>query len=61
MIGSFLDINLILFKSDIKIGVSCVSNRKTLINLGLTTVSNGAKFKKTITYECSPFCKWTVK
>ena len=44
----FFDIyTLVLLKSDIKISVSCVSNIKIWINIGLTTVSNGAKFKMT--------------
>ena len=38
-----------ILKSDIKISVSCVSNRNISINLGLTTVSNVAKFRKTVT------------
>ena len=38
---------LVLLKRDIKISVSCVSNRKNWINMGQTTVSNGAKFKMT--------------
>ena len=45
----FLISYLVLLKSDIKFSVSCVSNRKKSINLGPTTVLNGAKLKKTVT------------